>query len=115
MKRSLFTLVLLGLVCGVGVSLLGCGAGGPAGPGAPAASQGSATGNINGISYEIHGGPGQRLEVINNNFKITRGANVIEIKDGRVLLNGIDRGPIKSGDSLVLDSQSRLSVNSESR
>ena len=34
---------------------------------------------------------------------------------GRISLNGKDRGPIKSGDSLVLDAESQLSVNGEKR
>src|SRR5438876_1387322 len=98
MKRSLFKLCLFWCV---GLTLLGCGAGGPA------------KGNINGISYELHGGGS--IEVDTNVIKIGNGKNVINIKDGRISLNGKDRGPIKSGDSLVLDAESQLSVNGEKR
>jgi hypothetical protein len=86
------------------LALLGCGFGG-----------GASKGSINGISYEVHGGPAQSIEVINNAIKIASGKNVIEIKDGRISLNGKDRGSIKSGDSLVLDAESQLSVNGEKR
>src|SRR5437879_8701924 len=67
-------------------------------------------GSINGISYEIAGGRGQSVEVINNNIKLTSGSNTIEIKEGRISLNGKDRGPIKSGDYFVLDVGSILLV-----
>ena len=101
MKRSLFALAPLCLFWCVGLALLGCGSGGVT------------KGSVNGISYEVHGGHG--LEISNNDIKIASGKNVIEIKDGRIFLNGKDRGPIKSGDSLVFDAESQLSVNGEKR
>jgi hypothetical protein len=103
MKRSPFALAPLWLLWCVGLALLGCGSGGA-----------TNKGNINGISYEVHGNV-QKIEVIDNAIKITSGKNVIEVKDGRLFLNRKDRGPIKSGDSLVLDAESQLSVNGEKR
>jgi hypothetical protein len=102
MKRSLFALAPLWLLWCVGLALLGCGFGG------------TNKGSVNGISYEVHG-PVQSVQVINDGIKIASGKNVIEIKDGRISLNGKNRGPIKSGNSLVLDAQSQLSVNGEKR
>lgn len=98
MKRSLFALCLFWCV---GLTLLGCRPGGVT------------KGNVNGITYEVHGGHG--VEIIDNDIKIASGKNVIEIKDGRISLNGKDRGPIKSGDALVFDAESQLSVNGEKR
>ena len=103
MKRSLFELCLF---CCVGLTLLGCGLGGPGGV---------TKGSVNGITYEIHGGHGQSTDTSNDAIKIASGKNVIEIKDGRISLNGKDRGPIKSGDVLVFDAESQLSVNGEKR
>jgi len=101
MKRSLFALARCCQLWCVCLALPGCESGG------------IAEGSVNGISYEVHGGRG--LEINDNAIKISSGKNVLEIKDGRVSLNGKDRGPIKSGDSLVLNAESQLSVNGEKR
>jgi hypothetical protein len=104
MKRLFFARAPLCLLWCLGLALLGCGFG-----------EGTNKGSINGISYEVHGGSGVSVEVTNNAIKITSGKKVIEIKDGRIFLNGKDRGPIQSGDSLVVAADSQLSVNGEKR
>jgi hypothetical protein len=111
MKHPLFALLALGLLCGASLSLPGCAPGTPASTNSLGGAPGSVNkGSINGIGYEIHGGSGQNIEITNGSIKIKSGANVIEIKEGRISLNGKDRGPIKSGDSFVLDAEGQLSA-----
>jgi hypothetical protein len=43
------------------------------------------------------------------------GKNKLEIRGGRLIANGKDRGPLKSGDSVLLDNDGRLFVNGPER
>jgi hypothetical protein len=71
---------------------------------------------VGGVSYEVRGrgdstssaspsGPGQ----------LTAGKNTLRVEGDRVIANGKDYGPVKAGDSVLLDEDGTLTVNGEKR
>ena len=55
-------------------------------------------------------GPGKRCLSI-----ASAGDNTFEIRNGRAIANGKDGGPLKAGDSVLLDKEGRLLVNGQER
>ncbi len=111
MNRSVYLIAISGLFCVALLQSAGCGAANPAKNAPPPVHHAS----VNGIRFEIHGAVGANIEIVNNEVKVTNGPNAFSIKDGRLSLNGAERGPIKSGDTVVLDSGGQLFVNGEMR
>jgi hypothetical protein len=69
------------------------------------------TGKTGGVSYEVRG-TGQPKESRSSDgvIEVTLGSNSLAIRGGRVVANGKDSGPVKNGDSVVLDEQGKLTV-----
>jgi hypothetical protein len=80
-------------------------------------------------SLSLHGcgsgGGGNNITVSDdgNNITTVGGGNAkmvingvtVEIKDGRIWVDGKDRGPIQKGDSVVLKADGKVYVNNEKR
>lgn len=67
-----------------------------------------------GVIYEMHG-DGKVMSGRAETGSFTWGGQSLEIKDQRVLANGKDYGPVKTGDVIVLGTDGKLSVNGEPR
>jgi hypothetical protein len=86
-------------------AVLGCG-GTP-----PPAVQVVHTGKTGGVSYEVRGtGQPKESRSADGDIEVTLGSNSLAIKGGRVVANGKDSGPVKDGDSVVLDERGKLTV-----
>ncbi|MGL5874699.1 MAG: hypothetical protein ACRC2R_20420 [Xenococcaceae cyanobacterium] len=72
-------------------------------------------GNAGGIKYEVRGSGNTNVSSVNNSTRIVSGRNTVTINKGRIALNGKDRGAVKTGDSVLLDSSGRLYVNGKRR
>jgi hypothetical protein len=72
-------------------------------------------GTAGGIKYEIRGTGSTNVQSVNNSISMSSGRNTVTIKNGRIALNGKDRGTIKRGDSVLLDASGRLYVNGKKR
>jgi hypothetical protein len=75
---------------------------------APAAAPGS-------YSYEIRGADGSTQRGVASEFHAMAGKASLEVRGGRVIANGKDYGPVRDGDSILLDRDGQLSVNGEPR
>jgi hypothetical protein len=67
------------------------------------------------VSYEARGEGGAVTRGVTERGSFTVGKNTLELKGGRVFANGKDHGPVKEGDSVLLDADGQLSVNGEKR
>jgi hypothetical protein len=47
--------------------------------------------------------------------EFTAGKNKLRVQGGRVTANGKEYGPVKSGDSVLLDTDGTVSINGEKR
>ena len=84
----------------------GCNRGGPtATPSEPKAAN---------VSYEVRGEASITRGVAESGTFRT-GKNTLELRGGRVFANGKDHGPVKGGDTVLLDRDGQLSVNGEKR
>ena len=72
-------------------------------------------GTVSGIKYEVRGTSNTSVQSVNGLTKIVSGRNVVNIRSGKISLNGKDRGKIKSGDSVLLDTSGILYVNGKKR
>lgn len=72
-------------------------------------------GNAGGIKYEVRGSGNTNISSVNNSTRIVSGRNTVTINKGRIVLNGKDRGAVKTGDSVLLDASGRLYVNGKRR
>jgi hypothetical protein len=97
------------------LGLAGCN--GPSGSGAakPGAEPSSAKGTINGVSYEVRGSGDSRSVAGGDSSEFIAGTNKLQVQGGRVSANGKDYGPVKSGDSVLLDADGTLTINGEKR
>jgi hypothetical protein len=69
------------------------------------------TGKTGGVTYEVRGtGQPKESRATNGDIEVTLGSNSLAIKGGRVVSNGKDSGPVRDGDSVVLDEQGKLTV-----
>ena len=84
-------------------SLLGCQS--PA-PGPPAARN---------VSWEVRGANGSFSRGSGESASVSAGHNRLEIKNGEVFANARDAGPVKPGDTVLLDEDGRLTVNGSPR
>jgi hypothetical protein len=106
MNRRVFVAALL-------LGLSGCGR--PAAP-RPDAGPSRATATVGGVSYEVRGrGDSSASALANGPGRLTAGQNTLRVEGGRVLANGKDYGPVKAGDSVLLDEDGTLTVNGERR
>ena len=67
------------------------------------------------FSWEVRDEAGNFTMGAGGGGSISVGKNSLEIKDGRVFVNGKDRGALTSGDAVLLDKDSRLFVNGKER
>jgi hypothetical protein len=67
------------------------------------------------VSWEVVIDEGNFTRGDGSEGSVQVGKNTLEIKDGRVFVNGKDGGLLKSGDKVLLDKDGRLSVNGEER
>jgi hypothetical protein len=71
---------------------------------------------VRGVSLEVRG-----VGSVNANPDAGEGAsqsagpNTVQIRGGRVVVNGRDGGPLRPGDSVLVDEQGRLFVNGQAR
>jgi hypothetical protein len=72
-------------------------------------------GTASGIKYEVRGTSNTSVQSVNGSTRIMSGRNVVNIRSGRISLNGKDRGKIKTGDSVLLDTSGILYVNGKKR
>ena len=73
-------------------------------------------GNFNGISFEVWGFGEQSTHVVaEDEAVVTNGSNRLNIKSGRIVANGRDYGPVKKGETVVLDADGRVTVNGVQR
>jgi hypothetical protein len=103
------------LLLAVAAGLAGCGRG---------PSAGKAVGNVGGIACEVRGHGGGVTSDVRSETRGTAhtargvfaaGGNKLVVEDGRIVANGRPYGTAKSGDSVLLDEQGRLSVNGQER
>jgi hypothetical protein len=74
------------------------------------------TGKTDGVTYEVRGtGHARESRSANGDVEVTLGSNRLQIKGGRMMVNGKDCGAVKDGDSVVLDDNGQVSVNQEKR
>jgi hypothetical protein len=112
---TLITRRLGGVVlCGAAwLALTGCNSRGGSGA---SASVSSSTGSVNGISWEVRSHGGSVASIVDNNSAhITCGPTDVEIKDGRLTVNGKAHGAVKSGDKVWVDEDGNVTVNGEAR
>jgi hypothetical protein len=72
-------------------------------------------GSVSGIKYEVRGTSNTSVQSVNGFTRIVSGRNVVSIKSGKISLNGKDRGKVKTGDSVLLDTSGILYVNGKKR
>jgi hypothetical protein len=73
-------------------------------------------GNFKGVSFEVHGFGEHKTHVVaENDVVVTNGSSRLNLKNGRILANGKDYGPVKNGDTVVLDADGQISVNNSAR
>src|SRR5579871_2945456 len=73
--------------------------------------------SINGVSFEVRGKEDgeSSVSVVNGRVAIKRGANKLDFKDGKLVVNGRDAGTVKTGDEVLLDESGKLFVNKQER
>src|SRR5690242_5578764 len=67
------------------------------------------------VSYEIHGKDGSVSHGVAESGTFKAGENRLELKEGHVLANGKDYGPLKKEDTILLDKEGQLFINGETR
>ena len=73
-------------------------------------------GNFNGVSFEVYGFGEQNTHVVaEDDVVVTNGSSLLNFKNGRVVANGKDYGPVKKGDTVVLNADGQVSVNNSPR
>jgi hypothetical protein len=70
---------------------------------------------VDGVSYEVRGQGDSKSLVAEGAREFTAGKNRLRVEGGRVIVNGKDYGPVKAGDSVLLDADGTLTVNGEKR
>ena len=71
---------------------------------------------LSGITLEVRGeGSVSMRQELGEGGTSSAGKNKLEIRGGRLIANGKDGGPLKSGDSVLLDMEGRLFVNGQER
>jgi hypothetical protein len=90
------------------VLILGCGA--------KTTQPGRYVGNSNGVSFEVYGAGEQKTQVVaEDDVLVTNGSSRLNFKNGNIVANGKDYGPVNKGDKVVLDADGRVSVNNSPR
>jgi hypothetical protein len=73
-------------------------------------------GNFNGVSFEVYGFGQQNTHVVaEDDVVVTNGSSRLNLKNGRIVANGKDHGPVKKGDTVVLGADGHVSVNNSPR
>jgi hypothetical protein len=92
------------------LSLPGCNAGKSAG-------EFNATVEGNGNVVTGHGWTvsGNQITVGEGSARVVMNGITVTIKDGRISVDGKDRGPVQKGDSVVLKEDRQMYVNNEKR
>jgi hypothetical protein len=68
--------------------------------------------NVNGLTIKVYGfGEHTTRRFADDDILVTNGSSRLNIKNGRILANGKDSGPVKEGDIVVLDADGRVTVN----
>jgi hypothetical protein len=106
--RNVATLLLVGLL----LWTVGCRR--------EAASEGAqgvsvSKGSLNGIQWEVRGVGQIEQRTNNDEASVSVGSNRLEIKGGRLTVNGRAAGEVKPGDSILLDRDGQLTVNGQPR
>src|SRR5947209_7615045 len=83
---------------------------GPA-PGATGPSW--AKGTAEGVSCEVRGQGDSSSFAGQDYHEFTAGKNKLRVQGGRVTANGKEYGSVKSGDSVLLDTDGTVSINGE--
>jgi hypothetical protein len=96
------------LLCLAALALQGCSS-------TPTPSAQVQTGKTGGVCYEVRGEGGAVTKGVAESGSFTAGQNTLEFRGGRVFANGKDHGPVKGGDSVLLDRDGDLSVNGRRR
>jgi hypothetical protein len=73
-------------------------------------------GTVDGVSCEVRGRGGESSDrIVEGVHEFTAGDNKLRLQDGHVIANGKDYGAVKSGDSVLLDADGNVTVNSQKR
>jgi hypothetical protein len=75
-----------------------------------------AKGTVDGVSCEVRGQGGESSSFVGEGYQeFTAGKNKLRVQGGRVTANGKEYGPVKSGDSVLLDADGTVTINGEKR
>jgi hypothetical protein len=68
--------------------------------------------NVNGLTMKVYGfGEHATHRYADDDILVTNGSSRLNIKNGRIVANGKDCGPVKKGDIVVLGADGRVTVN----
>ncbi len=71
---------------------------------------------VDGVAYEVRGTKGNgSVFIIGGRVEITKGANKLQFRDGKLIANGRDAGTVNTGDEVLLDENGKLFVNKQER
>src|SRR5262245_33475494 len=74
-------------------------------------TQSWAKGTFDGVSCEVRGYGNSSSFVDKDYHELTAGENTVRVQAGHLTANGKDYGEVKSGDSVLLDSDGTVSIN----
>lgn len=96
----------------IALSLCGCGGGPALGPGGQPVM---ASGRTAGISWTLMGEGAVEHNETGKALTAKLGPNTLEIKANKLTVNGVDLGRVSEGDSVIVDTEGKVTVNAVPR